>query len=338
MSTKTKHTVLGAALMAAAMAAGSPSGASGQGTDVRCPDGQGPRLDLGVWAMSFARANYLPASGGAPRMIWSFDGEPEIRTLRPGGPAAGRLEPGDRVVSIDGLLITSAEGGRRWSGVGAGRTQVLVVRREGREREVRIDGTIVCSAMPDPSLLARMFDSARRSFSLTWAQPPLDSAGRRLPDRLRGPRSRSAAAAEARYPDSLRNGAFTRARRDYFVSGLGGAPARFRLQFGFGLSCVDCTFYSDSTGAAVAWRFSTSPVVTLVEDGGPAERAGLRLDDVIEAVDGRSIVSEEGSRRFSEAQPGRAVRLTVRRAGETLTLEIVPQGVPQAAPPPDRPK
>jgi hypothetical protein len=322
MSTKAMHMMVGIVLLAAA-AAGGPSEALGQSAEVRCPEGQGPQLDLGIASISFYRANLLPQDG---RMIWNFDGEPVINTVRPGGPARGKLEPDDQVVSIDGLLITSAEGGRRWSGVGAGRTQVLVVRRAGREREVRIDGATACATMPDPALLARMWGSARLSSSLTWAQPPLDSAGRPLADRLRNrPASRSARAAERRFLDSLRNGASARARRDYFVSGLGGAPARFRVLFGFGLRCVDCYFESDSTGAAVDWRFSAAPVVTLVEDGGPAARGGLRLGDVLEAVDGSPIESEEGSRRFSAAQPGRPVRFTVRRGGQALTLEIVPE-------------
>ena len=330
MSTKTKHTVLGAALMAAAMAAGSPSGASGQGTDVRCPDGQGPRLDLGIGAMSFARANLIPARGGVPRMIWSFDGEPEIRTLRPGGPAAGRLEPGDRVVSIDGLLITSAEGGRRWSGVGAGRTQVLVVRRDGREREVRVDGTMVCSAMPDSTLLARTYDSARRSFSLTWAQPPLNPAARQLTPRD--------SATRARLLDGYGNRSFGRASGEYRRR-LGPVRGFFRVLFGFGLRCEDCYFETDSSNYAVAWRFSAPPIVTMVEAGGPAAQAGLRVDDVLEAVDGVPIVGDDGGQRFSTVQPGRPVRFTVRRNGQTLTLEIVPQsGTPGGrTPPPDRP-
>jgi membrane-associated protease RseP (regulator of RpoE activity) len=340
MSTKAMHTMVGIVLLAAA-AAGVPSEARGQATEVRCPAGQGPQLDLGLGAISFARANIMPASGGVARMIWSFDGEPEINTLRPGGPAVGRLEPGDRVVSIDGLLITSAEGGRRWSGVGAGRTVALVVRRAGREREVRIEGAMVCRAMPDPSLLARMYDSARHSFSLTWAQPPLDPAGRGMLDRLRNRTpSRPASAAERRYQDSLGGGAFARARRGYYLSGLGGAPARFRVLFGFGLRCEDCYFETDSSNYAVAWRFSAPPVVTMVEDGGPAARAGLRVDDVIEAVDGVPIVGDDGGQRFSAAQPGRPVRFTVRRGGQALTLEIVPQsGAPAGrTPPPDRPE
>jgi hypothetical protein len=113
-------------------------------------------------------------------------------------------------------------------------------------------------------------------------------------------------------------------------------PARFRVLFGFGIFCADCAFESDSSGAPMSWEFSTPPSVTDVQDGGPAARGGLRVGDVIEAVDGAPITGADGARRFSGAQPGRPVRFTVRRAGQNVTLQIVPASPSPGVPVPDR--
>ena len=72
------------------------------------------------------------------KWIWRFDAEPEVLEIEEDGPADGKLESGDEIVSVNGLLITSAEGGDRWSNVEPGETVSLVVRRDGRERTVRI--------------------------------------------------------------------------------------------------------------------------------------------------------------------------------------------------------
>lgn len=78
------------------------------------------------------------------RWIWRFDSEPQVLEVETGGPAEGKLEAGDEIVSVNGLLITSAEGGDRWSDVEPGETLTLVVRRAGRERNVRIQAGSRC--------------------------------------------------------------------------------------------------------------------------------------------------------------------------------------------------
>jgi regulator of sigma E protease len=78
------------------------------------------------------------------RWIWRFDAEPEVLGIQDDGPASGKLEQGDEIVSVDGLLITSAEGGDRWSMVEPGETVTLVARRDGRERAVSIQAGSQC--------------------------------------------------------------------------------------------------------------------------------------------------------------------------------------------------
>jgi predicted metalloprotease with PDZ domain len=83
----------------------------------------------------------------------------------------------------------------------------------------------------------------------------------------------------------------------------------------------------------------------MISSEGPANRAGLRTGDKIIAVDGYSILSREGSRRFGGVRPGQTIRLTIKRGSSTLvrslTLARRPEEVaaiavasPRAATPP----
>ena len=81
-----------------------------------------------------------------------------------------------------------------------------------------------------------------------------------------------------------------------------------------------------SIGALVR-DFPSRPnvVVTDVPRDTPAEKAGLRKDDVVIDFDGLPV---ESARRFSrivaETPPGRTVKMTVERQGKRLQLTITP--------------
>ena len=71
------------------------------------------------------------------------------------------------------------------------------------------------------------------------------------------------------------------------------------------------------------------PGGVFVEDlraGGPAERAGIRANDVIVEFDGEGVRSiRQFTRLVRESVPGRAIRTTVVRDGNRLTLDVVPE-------------
>jgi S1-C subfamily serine protease len=70
-------------------------------------------------------------------------------------------------------------------------------------------------------------------------------------------------------------------------------------------------------------------LVASVEPGGPAEKAGLREQDLIVAWDGRAIAGiEDLQRALSEAQPGSAATVTVIRGTEKVALQVVPADRP----------
>ena len=85
--------------------------------------------------------------------------------------------------------------------------------------------------------------------------------------------------------------------------------------FGFGFQCNECTANRSSDDSAAVWRFGNWPKVYSVDLGSPAARAGIRRGDVITAIDGVSLLSSDGGRRFGAIQPGQSVRWTLVRDG-----------------------
>jgi hypothetical protein len=83
-------------------------------------------------------------STGAAR--WRFDSVPSIYSVDPESPAAkGGLEPGDRLLKIDGMGMTTTEAGRRFGAVKPGDKVAWTVEHEGKSRVV----TLVAEEHPD---------------------------------------------------------------------------------------------------------------------------------------------------------------------------------------------
>ena len=76
---------------------------------------------------------------------------------------------------------------------------------------------------------------------------------------------------------------------------------------------------------------AVSAVIALVAPGSAAEAAGLKIGDVIAAVNGRPLLSPDDIYDAAKAQPGKPLELTVDRAGQTVSLQITPTGVRVAA-------
>jgi len=86
----------------------------------------------------------------------------------------------------------------------------------------------------------------------------------------------------------------------------------------------------ESPDPAVAAQAGVDPdeaiLVTNVEDGGPADRGGLRRYDLITAVAGEAVGGIGDVRHaLQEMEEGDHLALTVRRRGERVDLDIVPE-------------
>lgn len=72
-------------------------------------------------------------------VVWSFSSPPRVDLVVEGGPAAkAGLEIGDRIVAIDGVDLTTAEGGRLFGAMRSGVPAELRVLRDGRARTVAV--------------------------------------------------------------------------------------------------------------------------------------------------------------------------------------------------------
>jgi alpha-beta hydrolase superfamily lysophospholipase len=70
-------------------------------------------------------------------------------------------------------------------------------------------------------------------------------------------------------------------------------------------------------------------IVNRVLPASPAERAGLRVGDLIQSVDDREVADESGLRAIlRERYAGQTLLLSVRRAGDRSTLRIVAEALP----------
>lgn len=119
-----------------------------------CPEGHPETGDIGI--------EYLLCVGGSCAVnlrsergyVHDFSTEPLIREIRPGSPAAGKLHSGDILIAIDGVLITTREGGRRLASLQPGVAVTLRIRRDGREMNIAVVPEVGCN-MPRLAVLAK---------------------------------------------------------------------------------------------------------------------------------------------------------------------------------------
>jgi len=283
----------GASLLAAAMlltAAGSADGQ--QGIASACPDGSQQRGAIGISSFECSNCTMYTMQDDGNRS-WSFSAEPTVRTVEKGSPADGKIDDGDRLVAIDGHLITTAEGGRRLANLTPGEAVSIVVRSGSRERTVEVIPRGECSRSSGVAAAPAL--AASPSPERMPMVPP--------PDRMPAP------VIAAKPAVGVSVGAVPRATLALLPTGW----------FGFGIQCTECRWSVDDEDGTSEWEFSSPPEVSSIQAGSPAAAAGLRRGDVLLEIDGESLETEEGGRQFGSVKPGQSVRWTYRRDGETRT-------------------
>ncbi len=103
----------------------------------RCPTDWAGHGDLGIERVqclggtASCRINDRDSTGA---LTHRFSVEPEVVRVATGS----EVRAGDVLVAVDSLLITTNGGGRRLASVAGGRTVRLLVRRDGRLRELEV--------------------------------------------------------------------------------------------------------------------------------------------------------------------------------------------------------
>jgi membrane-associated protease RseP (regulator of RpoE activity) len=305
------------ALMVPALAPAQVVGVGmGVGQEV-CPEGSATGT-LGISGLDCRGECTLTMNEKGEEQAWSFTIEPQVTAIEAGGPADGVLQAGDALVAIDGVPITTKEGGRLFANVEPNRAVRIQFRRDGRLAEVTLRTGSTC---PPPPPLAPDAVPEVAPFSRV-------TVGRRVPpfppDTVGGVRRTRIGVA----PRIVVAGTDTVVGRVGVVSRVAPRPVREAPEIpegrlGISFSCGHCT--GSLRDGVYLWDFSGPIEVIGLDSGGPADLAGIQLGDQIRAVNGRRVESRQGGEDFSLMTPGEALELTVvKRSGREETVTVVP--------------
>lgn len=246
--------------------------------EVTCPSGTEPIGHLGF----SVSCDCTVSTDRWPARPWDFRSGILVLEIEAGGPAAGKLEPGDTIMAVDGHDITTTSGARRLAEVRPGELVRLGVRRGGRRFDAEIRAALICPH--DPRALGAYAVPVRVAAAGTPGAAPVSPGAPETPGHS-GPIPIT--------PD-LR------------------PPGRL----GLALACRQCGWERDAGKSFPRWHSVTPPTVYSVEKEGPAARAGIRPGDVLLEVAGHRITSTEAGATLGAAAPGQPLRLALDRAGE----------------------
>jgi C-terminal processing protease CtpA/Prc len=286
-----------AGVSAPAVRADGVSAGDPETTAKRTPDAT---ASLGISRME-CRCSYTVNESLGIR-FYSFESEPKIRGVDPEGPAHGKLKSGDAIVGIDGMLITTYDAGKRFANVLVGEPVELTVRRRG--------------SLVDVSIV------------------PVETGGEEdaTIDGLGGPLSgdlmRLRLALEELAESGVDLGGISGTQGDMGLEIPDRQPAGW---LGIGLS-FSGSMQRVSNGGGTRWTFFEPPEVHSVLADSPAERAGLRPDDVLTHIAGVRLDTKKGGRLFSRIVPGQSVEFTIEREGFSRTVVIVAEERPEKGP------
>ena len=244
-----------------------------------------------------------------------FRSEPTVLGVMRRGPAYGILHRGDVITHVDGYSILSSEGARRFSAIEPGDDVDLTFKRNGRTLKASIHAE---AAEPNVYVLS---PEAPGAYSLGWDVTPTPA----IPAIPATPPIPPTAAAPAVAPEP----GYVAMPATPVAPTVPAALAVPRGWFGFSIRCNGCGWVLSEPGRAPVWESDEPPELAMVAAESPAGRAGLRSGDRLTHIDGISIMTREGARRFGRVKPGQRVRLTVRRGMATLTRELTLSSRPE---------
>ena len=291
--------------------------------------------------------------------MFIFRSNPIVTRVDAGSPAAGILMGGDTITQIDGVSILSVDGTRRFTNIRPGDDVNLLIRRHGRTLRVSIKATddpgrrvysrIITPEAdwttppfpPEPALAPGVAQAPRPPRAIVAPHVDATITTPRSPRAPTAPRvyatvpgvyvippaepAQPAEPPEAPVPAQPPTPGYRPlAPGAPWVTAVvpTGAPSPAGW-FGFSIRCNDCGWSSTGRpGESPVWESDEAPEIAMVARRSPADVAGLKVGDRITHIDGVSILTTEGRRKFGRVRPRQTVRLTVRRDGRSMTKEL----------------
>lgn len=257
-----------------------------------------PGSAFGIVAFQCANCGFRQIPGQSP--TYSFFSEPVVSEVA----AKSAVNTGDVIETVDGKPITTRAGADAFVETANGRHTMTV--RRGRDRlDVEVHRMANCSdeTVGKSPNNAPSDQQTRGQLLSARVSQIIDSLPGPTHVRIHGSNSSMAG-------DSL-----------IIVDGAVQKGASSTARFGFAVACVgSCTVRSAVGDTVVYYQYSMYPTVYAVRPGSPADKAGLRVQDEITKVDGKSIIGEPGL--LQRAGLRDQLRLTVRRDDKVIDVII----------------
>ncbi|MQB43149.1 RIP metalloprotease RseP [Rhizobium sp. ICMP 5592] len=248
--------------------------------------------------------------------------DPVVAMVTRGGAAAeAGIEPGDRLVAIDGNKIATFDEVQRYVGMRPGRNIVLSVERDGQKR----DFNIVPKLAEDTDQFGNKMEMGRIGIALvdpqvTAVEPggPAARAGIQAGDRLVAIDGNNVAT----YYDIVRyigdrpgKGVVLTVERDGQTRDFPMVPET--------LAETDSSGNKKDVGSVGI--SPVDPLVATIAQDSPAAGAGITLGDRILSVDGRAIGSIGEVQRYVASRADKTVILSVQHDGVTRDVKVTPK-------------
>ncbi|MBB3607993.1 RIP metalloprotease RseP [Rhizobium sp. BK602] len=248
--------------------------------------------------------------------------DPVVAMVTRGGAAAeAGIEPGDRLIAVDGNQIATFDEVQRYVGLRPGRNLVLTVERDGQKR----DFNLVPKLVEDTDQFGNKMEMGRIGIALvdpqvTAVEPggPAAKAGVQAGDRLIAVDGNDVAT----YYDIARYIGDRPGKTIVLTVERNGQTRDFSMEPAT-LTETDASGNKKDIGSiGIA---PVDPLVATVAQDSPAAGKGIALGDRILSVDGRAIGSIGEVQRYAASHADKAILLSVQRNGETSDVELVPK-------------
>ncbi|NTF87092.1 RIP metalloprotease RseP [Agrobacterium rhizogenes] len=248
--------------------------------------------------------------------------DPVVAMVTRGGAAAeAGIEPGDRLVAIDGNKIATFDEVQRYVGMRPGRNIVLSVERDGQKR----DFNIMPKLAEDTDQFGNKMEMGRIGIALvdpqvTAVEPggPAARAGVQAGDRLVAVDGNNVAT----YYDIVRY-IGDRPGKSVVLTVERNGQARDFAMVPAALAETDSSGNKKDVGSVGI--SPVDPLVATIAQDSPAAGAGITLGDRILSVDGRAIGSIGEVQRYVASRADKTVVLSVQHGGVTRDVKVTPK-------------